>query len=246
MLAGVTAGLLTGCGEDEAASPSPSSTPSRAAAPSNTPPPAPDLSGLSAQVLAQKSRAALDATRTFHVDMTVADKGEAFTTDIDYGTLGSHGSMTVDGDKLDVLTYNTSFYLRAPDKFWRKQLGAKADEALAILSGKWLKLARTDKQFAEYSEFGTRDGFVRGMLGESWLTKPRKTGQKTINGVACIGLADDEQVLWINKVDARPVRFESAPGSSATGRMTFSEYNAVSEPKPPPTATVIDVTKLRR
>ena len=246
MLAGVTAGLLTGCGKDEAASPSTSSTPSSASAPSSTPPPTPDLSGLSAQVLAQKSRAALDATRTFHVDLTLAEKGETVAFDLDYGTLGSHGSMTSDGDKVDVLTYNTSFYLRAPDKFWRKRLGAKAEQALAILSGKWLKLARTDKQFAEFSEFGTRDGFVSGILGETWLTKPRKSGQKTINGVECIGLADDEQVLWINKVDARPVRFESAPGSSTTGRMTFSEYNAVNEPKPPPTATVIDVTKLRR
>jgi hypothetical protein len=176
--------------------------------------------------------------------VSVTEKGETFAADIGYGTIGSHGTMTVGGDKVEILTVDNAFYLRAPDRLWRKKFGAEADRALAILSGKWLKLSTTDKQFAEFAEFGSRDGFVRSMLGD-WVTKPRKTGEKTIGGVHCIGLTGTDGTLWINKVDARPVQLESDTDSSTRGRMTFSDYNTVTEPKAPPTSTTIDITKLR-
>jgi hypothetical protein len=82
------------------------------------------------------------------------------------------------------------------------------------------------------------------MLDE-WVTKPRKTGEKAISGVQCLGLVGTDGTLWINKVDARPVQLESAQGSSARGRMTFSDYNAVTEPAAPPNSMTIDITKLR-
>ena len=161
-----------------------------------------------------------------------------------YGTVGSQGTMALAGDRVEILTVDNVLYMRAPDRFWRKQFGASADRALAILSGKWLKLTTTDKQFAEFSEFGSRDGFVRGMLDE-WVTKPRKTGEKAIGGVPCLGLTATDGTLWINKVDARPVQLESAQGSSTRGRMNFSDYNAVTEPNAPPNSMTIDFTKLR-
>jgi hypothetical protein len=250
LAAGVlAASVLAGCGgRDDAGSSSSSSsasgTSTSASAPSSTPPPTPDLSALSAAELSKRSKTALDAARTFHVEVSVTEKGETFAADISYGTVGSHGTMTVGGDKVEILTVDNAFYLRAPDRLWRKKFGAEADRALAIVSGKWLKLSTTDKQFAEFAEFGSRDGFVRSMLGD-WVTKPRKTGQKTIGGVHCIALTGTDGTLWINKVDARPVQLESAKGSSTRGRMTFSDYNTVTEPKAPPTSTTIDITKLR-
>jgi hypothetical protein len=243
----LVASVVAGCGGDNGAgssSPPSTGTTTSASAPSTTPPPTPDLSPLSATELSKRSRAALDAARTFHVSLSLAQKGESFALDVSYGTTGSRGTMTVNDDKVEILSIDKAFYMRAPDKFWRKQFGAKADQALAILSGKWLKLTTTDKEFAEYSEFGTRDGFVRSMLGD-WVTNPRKAGQKTISGVQCIGLAGSDGTLWINKVDARPVQLESRKTASIRGRMTFSDYNTVTEPKAPPNSTTIDITKLR-
>jgi hypothetical protein len=244
----LAASMLAGCGEqndtDSSSSSSSSTTPTGASVPSSTPPPTPDLSGLSAAQLSKRSRNALDAARTFHVDVSVAENGQRFAADISYGTVGSHGTMTVGGDKVDILTVDNAFYMRAPDRLWRKKFGAEADRTLAIVSGKWLKLSTTDKQFAEFAEFGSRDGFVRSMLGD-WVTKPRKTGHKTVAGVPCIGLTGTDGTLWINKVDARPVQLQSDPDSSTRGRITFSDYNTVTEPKAPPTSTTIDITKLR-
>jgi hypothetical protein len=242
----LVASLVAGCGGDDGGGSSSASTgtTTSASAPSATPPPTPDLSPLSAAELSKRSRVALDEARTFHVSLSAAQKGESFALDVSYGTTGSHGTMTVNGAKVDILTIDKAFYMRAPDTFWRKQFGAEADKALAILSGKWLKLATTDKEFAEYSEFGTRDGFVRSMLAD-WVTNPRKAGQKTISGVQCLGLAGSDGTLWINKVDARPVQLETRRSASIRGRMTFSDYNTVTEPKAPPKSTTIDITKLR-
>ncbi len=243
----LAATMLAGCGGEEKADPSSSSppgTPTTTSAPSSTPPSEPDPTGLSAAELSKRSRNALNAARTFHVDISVTEKGEKFAMNMSYGTVGSQGTMASGGDRVDILTIDNVLYMRAPDRFWRKQFGANADRALAILSGKWLKLTTTDKQFAEFSEFGSRDGFVRGMLDE-WVTKPHKIGEKTIGGAECLGLTGTDGTLWINKVDARPVQLESAKGSSARGRMTFSDYNAVTEPKAPPSSTTIDITKLR-
>jgi hypothetical protein len=46
-------------------------------------------------------------------------------------------------------------------------------------------------------------------------------------------------------VDARPVQLESAHGASTRGRLTFTDYNAVTEPDSPPNSMTIDITKLR-
>jgi hypothetical protein len=243
-IAVLAASMLAGCGGEDKADPSSSSPAGTPTSARNTPSAEADLSSLSAAALSKRSRNALNAARTFHVDMSVTEKGEKFAINMSYGTLGSQGTMASGGDRVEILTVDKVLYMRAPDRFWRKQFGADADRALAILSGKWLKLTATDKQFAEFSEFGSRDGFVRGMLDE-WVTKPRKTGEKTIAGVQCLGLTGTDGTLWINKVDARPVRLESAPGSSTRGTMSFSDYNAVTEPTSPPNSMTIDITKLR-
>ena len=77
----LAASMLAGCGGQEKADPSSSSprgTPTSASAPSSTPPAEADLSGLSAAELSKRSRNALNAARTFHVDMSVTEKGEKF------------------------------------------------------------------------------------------------------------------------------------------------------------------------
>jgi len=240
-------GALVGCGGGDGSASSSPSTPATTAtepAPSSTPPPTPDLSSLSAAQLSARSRAALDAARTFHVSMVATEKGETVAFDMNYGTTGSHGTFTIGGQKVQMMVIRRAFYIKAPDTFWRQQFGAKADRMLAILSQKWLKVSITDKEFADYAEFGTRDGFVRSFLGD-WLNRPRKIGAKTINGIACLGLAESDGVLWVNKGDARPVQFESPKSSTARGRMSFSDYNTVNEPTAPPAATTIDVTRLR-
>jgi hypothetical protein len=53
---------------------------------------------------------------------------------------------------------------------------------------------------------------------------------------------DGDGVLWVNDANARPVRIESPSGKK--GALSFSEYNAVAEPKAPPAELIIDAKKL--
>jgi len=241
----VTTLLLAGCGEsgDTATTGSSSPSPTPSATPSTPAPPA--LASLPARTIVKRAEAAVKAAETLRLKGTVVSDGDAVSIDLRYGKKATAGSITIGGASIALVVIGQTVYIKPSEAFWRQQAPTKqeADAVVELVRGKWIKAPLTDKEFGSFGEFGDRDSFVAELFSDV-PAKLKKTGPKLIDGVRCIGIDDGDGILWVHSTNARPIRVTAPANSKDSGSLTFSEYNAVAEPKAPPRELVIDSKRL--
>ena len=161
------------------------------------------------------------------------------TGGIRHSGAGGSGSITTGGDRVAIIVIGKTAYLRMTDAFWRKQAKSKAEAnaLVALIGGRWIKTAMTNKDLGEMAAFASKAGFFDGLFEEPGTL--RKTAPRTVGGVACIGLRSSDGTLWVDAFTARPVRLEM-PGKSGTDALAFTEYNRIAAPTAPPAAQIID------
>ena len=231
--------LATGCGGSD---PATSGTTVTAPTPTSTPTPTPtpvSITGLSATQILAKAQAAAKAAKSVHVKGAMTDGDGRMALDVRLAAAGGSGSITMDGDRISIMVIGKTAYLRMSDAFWRKQAKSKAEAnaVVALIGGRWIKTALTNKDLGDLAAFASKPGFFDSLFEEPGTL--RKTAPKTVDGIACIGLRSSDGTLWVDASTARPVRLDLA-GKSGTDALTFTEYNKVSAPTAPPAAQVID------
>lgn len=246
--AGVTAVLMavlvTGCGGSDPATsgttvtaptPTPTPTPVQASTPKPSPTPV-SITGLSATQILAKAQAAAKAAKSVHVKGAMTDGDGRMALDVRLAAAGGSGSITMDGDRISIIVIGKTAYLRMSDAFWRKQAKSKAEAnaIVALIGGRWIKTALTNKDLGDLAAFASKPGFFDSLFEEPGTL--RKTAPKTIDGIACIGLRSSDGTLWVDASTARPVRLEM----SRTDVLTFTAYNQIAAPTAPPAAQVID------
>ncbi|MEP6598975.1 MAG: hypothetical protein ABJB98_05940 [Actinomycetota bacterium] len=236
------AGALAGCGGSTGGNGTPASGAASSATASSGS--GADLSSLTAQQLLDKAKAELAAAKSFRVTGNAISDGTAVAVDMGFTAAGSAGSVTLGGAKIELRSIGQTMYFRAPDSFWRKQLGGKADVVLAVVSGKWIKTSPTDPRYADLGSFTSRQQFIDTLQGDASAGQMVKTDGKTIDGVDCLGLKNADSILYLAKDTARPIAAEPVPGTKDVGQAKFSDYDAVPEVTAPPVAETIDATKL--
>ncbi|MEI8413102.1 MULTISPECIES: hypothetical protein [unclassified Kribbella] len=238
--------LATGCGGSDPATsgttvtaptptPTPTPTPVQASTPTPTPTPV-SITGLSAPQILAKAQAAAKAAKSVHVKGAMTDSDGRMALDVRLAAAGGSGSITMDGDRISIMVIGKTAYLRMSDAFWRKQAKSKAEAnaIVALIGGRWIKTALTNKDLGDLAAFASKPRFFDSLFEEPGTL--RKTAPKTVDGIACIGLRSSDGTLWVDASTARPVRLEL----SRTDVLTFSEYNQIAAPKAPPAAQVID------
>lgn len=192
-----------------------------------------------------KARAALETAPSVRVAGTVVSGGASTSLDLAYARTGTSGSVTEAGTKIDLIVIKPSVYFRAPDDFWRKQLGTRAASVLPIVTGKWIKAPLTNPEFGKLGDAADKDKFVAQIFDSTTVAELSITPGKPIDGNETIGLKDkDGSTLYIAKDDSRPLQIEPAATSKDSGKITFSQYGSAPEPTPPPAALTLDVSKL--
>ena len=229
-----------GCASDaDSAIESPPTTAKTTAAPATTPAPA-GVTGLDAEAIFAKTKAAAYAADSVRLRGSFVDSGETTVIDVHLTKTGGQGTFTVDGKPLSITVIGKVVYLQLSEKFIRAEGKANKDSAadinatVRVLKGKWIKLSKPGGDFDDLIRLTTRDSFFADILrpGGS-LTK---TPEKTVDGVPAIGLSDGEGTLWVDTRTARPVRLES----TSDGPLRFSDYNRLKAPKVPPAASTLD------
>lgn len=192
-----------------------------------------------------RARAALETAPSVRVAGTVVSGGASTSLDLAYAKTGTSGSVTEAGTKIDLIVIKPSVYFKAPDDFWRKQLGTRAASVLPIVTGKWIKAPLTNPEFGKLGDAADKDKFVAQIFDNTTVAELSTTPGKTIDGHETIGLKDkDGSTLYIAKDDSRPLQIEPAANSKDSGKITFSQYGSAPEPTPPPAASTLDVSKL--
>ncbi|MFK4087666.1 hypothetical protein ACI2LF_26385 [Kribbella sp. NPDC020789] len=237
----VLAAATTACGP--AKEPVSQSSPTVAATTTPTPTPTTPtgVAGLEAKALFAKAKAAILAADSVRLRGSFVDEGEKTAIDVHLTRTGGQGTFTVDGNPIGITVVGKNAYIQLSEKYLRaqgkaeKDKPAEIDATVALLKGRWIKLTKKDSDFQEMIDLVTRDTFVASTFQPSGALT--KKPQKTVDGVASIGLYDGEGTLWVDSSTARPVRIELGTGGESFG---FSDYNRIKAPKAPAAGSVID------
>ena len=202
-----------------------------------------DIASLPAEQIASKAVASLRAAKSFRVAGAIVEGADR--TDIDLGLTdtGSAGTVAISGTEVQVIVIGTDGYFKASDAAWRKLLAGRpnVDAVVQLLRGKWIKGSSNDEQFAGLFTI-TKKSLVDGLAAEKGPFT--KTVTKVIAGQEAVGLTATDTILYVSTKDARPLETDPLNGSTSSGKVTFTEYDAVPEPTAPPAEQTIDSSKL--
>ena len=133
---------------------------------------------------------------------------------------GASGSMTVEGQPIQIVEVGNGFYMKAGETFY-KQVGGGA--AAQLLKDKWLKTPTGSGEFASLGALTSLDKLLSSTLTTTGtLTKGSTT---TINGQPVVGITDAKKgTLYIATTGpAYPVAIVKEGTDS--GKIVFDEWN---------------------
>jgi len=175
------------------------------------------------EVLAD-AKAALRTAGTFRVSGSVMQQGQSLVVDLLVKAgQGSRGTVTVAGQKVDLVTTGGIGYLRAPAGFYTAQ-GAPAATA-QLAGGKYVKIpAGQAKELDAFSNIDT-------LLATSGAVQPA-VAPADVGGAKAVVVSDAQGRLLVAATGpALPLRLESTKGS---GVATFSQFGTPVDLTPPP------------
>jgi hypothetical protein len=236
----ICSGLVAGCtsssatGDKGSAPSTPASSTTAAPVPSgNATIPVADLG---ARVLA-----AMKASPGFRLVGTGSDdSGKPVSFDIHFGTRKISGSVTEDGQKIELISLGTSsLYFRLARALWKQLEGA---DAAATFSGKWVKVPVNEKAFKPLEQIFDRQSFVGNLLPQP-TSGLNKAGPETVDGVAATKYLGADGVQVFIAASGPPVILKTVDPSSKGGTATFSGYDSAYSFAAPPAGQTIDLSK---
>jgi len=222
----LSAALIAGCTSNSNKGGSKTTPPATGTASSAAGSAAPSTVGstIDAKALKQQVAAAMKAAAAFHViGKETDDKGKRIAFDIHFGTHKTDGSITQNGQKIELINPGAAaVYFRLPDAIWRQFGGAAA---VALLSGKWVKVPAGDKRFAELASSFDKDTFIAGMTSDSSdSSELRKVGTTNVDGTPATEYESSKGSEIYIAATSAPVILKIVDPSSAGGTLTFSDY----------------------
>jgi hypothetical protein len=234
LVAAVAIGLaaLSGCDKvKEAASPEPSDN---------------GVSALSGEEILAKAKTALEGAKSFRLKGDVSmDEAGKLAFDVKTREPDMAGTFTMSGGgagdprgTVQALRVNGQSFFKADATFWKAAAGDKADAAIELFEGKWVRPKSDDKFLASLLKLTDADTLLKN---DSTLTKGET---KKIGDRDAIALKDGDSALYIaTKGEPYPLLLQGPPGE---GQAEFSEFGATfDEIKEPPADQVVDMSKLQ-
>src|SRR5919198_313921 len=146
LLAAVLAAVafLAGCGSVSGSGQPEASGPSGSASAAN------GIADLTAKEILARAEEALGSAKSVHIKGDGFSEGEQFAIDMQYGTDAATGSLTINGQTIELLRVSDTVYFKGSAAFWRSIGGSSAAE---LLKGRYLKVPATSPDFAELASF---------------------------------------------------------------------------------------------
>ena len=218
----LTAALLAGCGGH-----------------SNTAKPNGEAAKPADRVLADADAAATSAS-SVHVSGTVSSNGTPIVLNLSLThSKGAKGSMSVGGQRFDLIRIADTLYIKGSDSFYQQFGGAAAAQ---LLHGKWLKGSATKSRLSSLVPLTNIDTlFAKIATGHGKLTND---GKKTYKGQAVVQLrdtSDGSNLLVAATGKPYPVAITGGK-KSQSGTIAFGDWNK-SVPLSAP-SNAIDLSKL--
>ncbi|MFG3154535.1 hypothetical protein ACGF7W_21085 [Streptomyces sp. NPDC048219] len=249
-LAATTTAALAGCqsGQDGGGSGSSAS----ASAPKASAPADP-FAGLTGAQIADRAVEATTGARSLRMTGDVPDDESGGTISIDLAMDRQGecaGTMSLDGQgEAELIKTGSTLYMKYDEKFLRAQSegepAADTDAAVAMLAGKWTKMAATGQDAKDLAGFCDLDTMLGEMEGAGQDVTRGKSA--TVGGTPALVLTEkdgaDRNTLYV-ATEGKPylLRFDSA-SEEDPGTMTFSAYDEPVAAKAP-AGQVLDLDAL--
>lgn len=200
-----------------------------------------DLSNLSVKQLLSKASTAVQAEKYVTLTGTIKSEGKETGLDLSYVGSDSHGTITLQGARLELETVAGKTYFKPSDDFWTKQMGAKdAGTIIKLVDGRWIVADAKDGSFAQLTELASREFIAKQILTPD--TAVSKGDPTKVDGVAVIPLKTKDGIIYLDRSTARPVQIMGT-GTTDSGKASFS-YAEVDSPTAPTKAQQVDLSKL--
>jgi hypothetical protein len=175
----------------------------------------------------------MKAATDFHlVGEGADDQGKPVAFDIHFATHKTAGSVTEQGQKIELISLGgSSLYFKLPGALWKQLEGADAE---AKFAGKWVKVPADEKAFKPLEQAFDRQSFVGELLPGS-TSDLKMSGPATVDGVAATKYVGSDGTQLFIALTGPPVILKAVDPSSLGGAITFSDYDkpySFSEPSP--------------
>ena len=200
-----------------------------------------DVASLSADEIVSRAIAALREAKSFRVAGTIVEGTDRTDVNLGLSDTGSAGTVTVSGADIQVIVLGTVGYFKASDAAWRKLLAGlpNIETVVELLRGKWIKGTSSDPNFSGFFSI-TKKALVDDLASETGpFTKaaPRRSPVRTRS-------ASRPPTAPCTSRRMTPGPSRSIPRAPSSGKITFTDYNAVPDPTPPPADQTIDSSKI--
>ena len=194
------------------------------------------------QVLTDAVTAA-EAASSFRMAGTITTGGQKIGLDLTIVRgRGATGSMTLGGEKVNLIVVGKDAYMKADAAFWTRFGGSNGSAIAQLVAGKWFKFPTDNSQFGALTGFTDPKSFFDSLStsGGAIVNK----GATTYKGQSVVNIFGGEEngTLYVAATGpAYPVAITKT-GSGEGGAITFDNWNESVTLKAPSGA--IDISQL--
>ena len=175
------------------------------------------------QVIADAVKAAKAAT-SFHMSGQITTTGQQIGLDLTIAKgKGAMGSITLGGQKVDLLIIGSDGYMKASAAFWTQFAGSAGGAIAHLVGGKWVKFPTTNAQFGPIAGFANSNIFDSVASSDGTITNKGATTYKG-QGVVKLFNAKNGTAYVAATGTAYPVAFVGT-GTGVGGAITFDSWN---------------------
>jgi hypothetical protein len=168
------------------------------------------------------AKSAASKASAVHVQGSVREGSQTININMDAGSHGGKGTITLRGATADIRVVSSTAYLKGDRHFY--EIVAHGSSGVAsLLAGKWLKVPANDPSFRSFSSLSN----VQQVMGSALKAHGhlRKAGTKTVNGQSVVGIRESGAnggTLYVSTTGKPyPVEFTK----SNKGTIVFSQWN---------------------
>jgi hypothetical protein len=229
-----------GSGALPAGGPSSSGPVTGSSGPTGTAPVGSGNAALSAAELEHAAKAAFTSASSFQVTGTGSDGSVAVTFSMHYGESSSRGTVTLNGQRVQLLNSGPDIYIMGSRRFWTHFAGAPA-AAVSLLQGKWVDIPADGPGLSELADIAVREKFLTKAAESPDTSTYTKGPAKTINGIPAVSfVSNDGSTIYVRAQGTPyPIRIEDHIDSGET--FDLSAWNVPFTAAPPPSDQIIEL-----
>ncbi|MFD7262354.1 hypothetical protein [Streptomyces sp. NPDC059874] len=208
----------------------------------------------SAPAIADASREAMTGATSMRMVAKVTDESGTTALDLRFDERGNCvGSVTPPGGSgtADIIKRGRDVWMKLDDAILRAQLpGAAADDAIALINGRYLHGTTGSLLLRDFAEFCDLDSFRKEFSSKPVNEQLTKGSRTTVDGRPAITVTsrrDGETGTYQVSTEDKPYLLR-IQGTDTSGQRVEASFSAFDEPvlaKPPAPADSVDLSQLQ-